>query len=174
MVRSPCKKETGTAERGRGSPSTRTPQMSGSGTDRPRDKKENGMTSGFFQSRPPRFARQKRLTCHFILQISNPDALRTCLNRGRFVLRRPHILSTGASLQKIENRPYLPIYLPLLMTIKLTCGDGIVARLAREHFDKSVFNNPEIARGHSYTLRCGARSEKRREPQNRRGRRSKR
>ena len=36
--RVPCKKETGTVERGRGSPSTRTPPMSGSGTDKPRDK----------------------------------------------------------------------------------------------------------------------------------------
>ena len=30
VVRVPCKKETGTAERGRGSPSTRAPRMSGS------------------------------------------------------------------------------------------------------------------------------------------------
>ena len=32
VVRVPCKKETGTRERGAGSPSTRTPLMSGSGT----------------------------------------------------------------------------------------------------------------------------------------------
>ena len=73
VVRVPCKKETGTTERGRGSPSTRTPLMSGSGTDRPRDKKKNEVRSGFFQSRPatlcPHFARQKNASpsvCHFI------------------------------------------------------------------------------------------------------------
>ena len=52
VVRAPCKKEMGTAERGRGSPSTRTPLMPRLGTDRPRDKKKNEVTSGFFQSRP--------------------------------------------------------------------------------------------------------------------------
>ena len=51
-VRAPCKNETGTTERGRGSPSTPAPLMSGSGTDRPRDKKRNEVTRGFFQSRP--------------------------------------------------------------------------------------------------------------------------
>ena len=45
------------------------------------------------------------------------------------------------------------------MTIKLTCGDGVIVRLAREHFEKLVFNNPEIAMSRSYTLRCKARSE---------------
>ena len=45
------------------------------------------------------------------------------------------------------------------MSIKLTCGDGVVLRLHREHFEKSVFNNPEIAVARAYTLRCKARSE---------------
>ena len=69
VVRVPCKKETGTTERGRGSPSTRTPLMSGSGTERPRDKQKNEVLSGFFQSRLRRFARQKNASpsvCHFI------------------------------------------------------------------------------------------------------------
>ena len=52
VVRAPCKKETGTTERGRGSPSTPTPLVSGSGTDRPRDKKKNEVTTSFFQFRP--------------------------------------------------------------------------------------------------------------------------
>ena len=67
----PCKKETGTAERGRGSPSTRTPPMSGSGTDRPRDKKKNEVTSGFFQSRPATLCPpKKRLTFRLSLHLS--------------------------------------------------------------------------------------------------------
>ena len=45
------------------------------------------------------------------------------------------------------------------MTIRLTCGDGVIVKLAREHFEKSVFNNPEIAAARAYTLRCKARSE---------------
>ena len=69
VVRVPCKKETGTTERGRGSPSTRTPLMSGSGTDRPRDKKKNEVRSGFFQSRPATLCPPKNASpsvCHFI------------------------------------------------------------------------------------------------------------
>ena len=45
------------------------------------------------------------------------------------------------------------------MSIKLTCGDGAVVRIPREHFEKSVFNNPDIAAARSYTLRCKAGSE---------------
>ena len=71
VVRAPCKKETGTTERGRGSPSTRTPPMSGSGTDRPRDKKKNEVTSGFFQSRPATLCPpKKRLTFRLSLHFS--------------------------------------------------------------------------------------------------------
>ena len=55
-----------------------------------------------------------------------------------------------------EVAPCLP--LPLSM-IKLTCGDGVVLRLPHEHFEKSVFNNPEIVVARSYTLQCEARSE---------------
>ena len=69
VERAPCKKETGTTERGRGSPSTRAPLMSGSGTDRPRDKKKNEVTSGFFQSRPATLCPPKNASpsvCHFI------------------------------------------------------------------------------------------------------------
>ena len=43
------------------------------------------------------------------------------------------------------------------MTIKLTCSDGVIVRVQREHFEKSVFNNPAIAAARSYTLRCRAR-----------------
>ena len=68
----PCKKETGTTERGRGSPSTRAPLMSGSGTDRPRDKKKNEATSGFFQSRPATLCPpKKRLTFRLSLHFSS-------------------------------------------------------------------------------------------------------
>ena len=69
VVRVPCKKETGTTERGRGSPSTRTPPMSGSGTDRQRGKKKNEATSNFFQSRLARLCPPKNAppsVCHFI------------------------------------------------------------------------------------------------------------
>ena len=45
------------------------------------------------------------------------------------------------------------------MAIKLTCGDGVVLRLQREHFERSIFNNPKIAVARSYTLLCKARSE---------------
>lgn len=44
------------------------------------------------------------------------------------------------------------------MTIRLVCGDG-VARLPQDYFEKSVFNNPDIAGARSYTLQCKARSE---------------
>ena len=43
-------------------------------------------------------------------------------------------------------------------SIRLTCGDGVV-RLPREYFERSVFNNPDIARTGSYTLKCMARSQ---------------
>ena len=45
------------------------------------------------------------------------------------------------------------------MTIKLTCGDGVIVRLPRNFFTMSIFNNPEIAEARSYTLWCKARSE---------------
>ena len=45
------------------------------------------------------------------------------------------------------------------MTIKLTCGDGVVLRLQQEHFEKGIFNNPDIAAARSYTLQCKAPSE---------------
>ena len=60
----PCKKETGTAERGRSSPSTQAPPMSGSGRARPRDKKKN-------QSRPATLCPpKKRLTFRLSLHFS--------------------------------------------------------------------------------------------------------
>ena len=45
------------------------------------------------------------------------------------------------------------------MSIRLTCGDGVVVKLPREYFERSVFKNPEIAEARSYTLQCKARSE---------------
>ena len=75
VERVPRKKETGTTERGRGSPSTRAPLMSGSGTDRPRDKKKNEVTSGFFQSRPATLCPPPSV-CHFI---SRSGCFESCL-----------------------------------------------------------------------------------------------
>ena len=45
------------------------------------------------------------------------------------------------------------------MTVRLTCGDGVIVRLPHEYFDRAIFNNPEIAMARSYTLRCEAKSE---------------
>ena len=45
------------------------------------------------------------------------------------------------------------------MSIRLACGDGAIVRLSHEYFEKSVFNNPDIAVARSYTLQCKARSE---------------
>ena len=42
------------------------------------------------------------------------------------------------------------------MTIRLVCGDGNGVRVSKEYFEKSVFNNPDIARARSYTLKCKA------------------
>ena len=43
-------------------------------------------------------------------------------------------------------------------TVRLICGDGVV-RLKREYFEKSIFNNPDIAKADSYTLKCKALSQ---------------
>lgn len=52
----------------------------------------------------------------------------------------------------------MAIFIEYSMTIKLTCGDGVIVRVQREYFEKSVFNNPDIAAARSYTLRCQASS----------------
>ena len=68
----PCKKETGTAERGRSSPSTQAPPMSGLGRARPRDKKKN-------QSRPATLCPpKKRLTFRLSLHFSFEPCLGQC------------------------------------------------------------------------------------------------
>ena len=41
----------------------------------------------------------------------------------------------------------------------MTCSDGVVVRLGQDYFERSVFNNPDIAAARSYTLQCGARSD---------------
>ena len=45
------------------------------------------------------------------------------------------------------------------MTVRFTCGDGVIVRLPHEHFEKSVFNSPEIAAVRAHTLRCEAKSD---------------
>ena len=45
------------------------------------------------------------------------------------------------------------------MTVRLTCGDGVIVRLRHEYFERAIFNNPEIAMARSYTLRCEANSD---------------
>ena len=43
------------------------------------------------------------------------------------------------------------------MTVRLFCGDGSFVRVRNDYFEKSIFNNPEIAGTRSYTLKCKVR-----------------
>lgn len=42
------------------------------------------------------------------------------------------------------------------MTVRLICGDRVVARVSRELFERSVFNNQNIPAADPYTLQCRA------------------